>query len=140
MGTEASESGSGAGATISPGKVLIVDDTAIMLEMYARLLKNEGFQVRAARSGREALAAMGEQRPDVVVLDFMMPEMNGHEVLARMREDPALAAIPVILLSASEEDDAEVAARGFALGANDYLQKPVNRKLLSERVRACLAR
>ncbi len=118
--------------------VLVVDDTAAMAELYSRILEAEGFVVRKARSGREALVVLESFQPDLIVLDAMMPEMSGHDLLQRVRAREETANVPVVFLTAAGDDE-ELIGRAFALGANDYLTKPINRKILSERVRSVIA-
>jgi len=113
--------------------VLIVDDEPINLMVLTSLLK-PGYRLRAASSGAAALrAAATPPRPDLILLDVMMPGMNGYEVLERLRASPSTADIPVVFLTAlAEEDDEE---RGLQLGAADYLTKPIRPALVQARVR-----
>ncbi len=113
--------------------ILIVDDDPTNLFLLTRLLQPE-YLVRAVNSGESALrAAAGEPRPDLVLLDVMMPEMNGHTVLASLRESPATADIPVIFLTAMI--DAVDEERGLNLGAADYITKPIKPAVVLARVR-----
>jgi putative two-component system response regulator len=116
--------------------ILIVDDEPTNLALLTHLLRPE-YQVRAANSGESALrAAASEPRPDLVLLDVMMPGMDGYEVLRRLNEDPATADIPVIFLTALADIDDE--ERGLLLGAADYIAKPVKPVLVLARVRTQL--
>ncbi len=116
--------------------ILVVDDTAANRRLYGTLLKKSGFHVRTAEGGREALSLIDESIPSLVVLDYMMPEMDGIEVLKRLRADDTTARLPVVMLTASAEPDHIDMALGA--GANDYITKPVNGKLLVTRLRAMI--
>jgi signal transduction histidine kinase/CheY-like chemotaxis protein len=107
--------------------VLVVDDDATVRELVERHLERAGFAVVTARDGREGLRLVRELRPAAVTLDIMMPDLDGWTVLAAIKGDPALAGTPVVLMSIVEEK-----SRGFALGAADYLVKPVDRGKLVE--------
>jgi len=104
--------------------VLVVDDAPANLQLVSGLLRGR-YKVKVATSGEKALRiAAAEPAPDLILLDVMMPEMDGHEVCRRLKADPATQAIPVVFLTATI-DDAE-RARGLELGAADYLAKPVD--------------
>ena len=107
--------------------ILVVDDDATVRELVVRHLERAGFAVVAARGGQEGLRLVRELRPAAVTLDIMMPDLDGWTVLAAIKGDPALASIPVVLMSIIEEKN-----RGYALGAADYLVKPVDRTNLVE--------
>ena len=115
------------------GRVLVVDDQDDARGFLSLLLKMRGFDVVSAESGRRALDVLAETPVDVILLDVMMPEMDGFEVCRELQKSPATAAIPVILLTA--RDDLETRAQGMGLGVADYLTKPVNRHELLERLR-----
>jgi two-component system cell cycle response regulator len=120
--------------------VLVVDDSALNRKLLERLLVQEGYQVVMASNGREALAQLDgsdARRVDVVLLDIVMPEMDGFEVLQRLRNQGILRRIPVIMISAVEE--VESVARCIELGATDYLPKPFNVGVLRARLSASLA-
>jgi CheY-like chemotaxis protein len=112
------------------GVVLAIDDDPSVLDLVRRFLGKEGFEVRTATSGREGLALARELRPAVITLDVMMPGLDGWAVLSALKADPALAQIPVIMVTIT--DDKEM---GFALGAVDYLTKPVDWTHLADVVR-----
>ncbi|MGC4076236.1 MAG: response regulator [Rubrivivax sp.] len=118
-----------------PGHVLVVDDNADMRDYLARLM-SERWSVQTARDGLEALQAVHERRPDVVLTDIMMPRLDGLRLLRRLREDPATADLPVIVLSARAGEEARV--EGIELGADDYLVKPFAARELMARVQAQL--
>jgi signal transduction histidine kinase/CheY-like chemotaxis protein len=105
--------------------ILVVDDDATVRELVQRHLERAGFAVVAASGGREALRLVRELRPAAVTLDVMMPDLDGWTVLAAIKGDPALASIPVVLMSIVDQKN-----RGYALGAADYLVKPVDRAKL----------
>ena len=117
--------------------VLVVDDTPDNLSLLSGVLKDE-YKVKVANSGERALQILqAGPLPDVVLLDVMMPGMNGHEVLRRIREDDRMRAVPVIFVTAmSEAADEE---RGFALGAVDYIVKPISPPTVLARVRTHIA-
>ena len=102
--------------------ILVVDDDATVRELVERHLERAGFAVVTARGGQEGLRLVRELRPAAVTLDIMMPDLDGWTVLAAIKGDPALAAIPVVLMSIVDQKN-----RGYALGAADYLVKPVDR-------------
>ena len=117
--------------------LLVVDDNEDNLYTLTRRLKRQGYDdVTTAEHGRQALELMAARDFDLVLLDVMMPEMDGYEVLETMKADPALRGIPVVMISALDELDSVV--RCVDLGAEDYLTKPFNPAHLRDRVRACL--
>ncbi|HXB19263.1 MAG TPA: response regulator [Steroidobacteraceae bacterium] len=118
------------------GSILVVDDNAENREMLSRRLARAGHRVQAVASGGEALALMRRQPIDLVLLDVLMPEMSGCEVLQRLTADPALCEIPVLMISALDEMESVV--RCIELGAADYLPKPFDPVLLRARIGACL--
>ena len=107
--------------------ILVVDDDATVRELVQRHLERAGFAVVAARGGQEGLRLVRELRPAAVTLDIMMPDLDGWTVLAAIKGDPALASTPVVLMSIVDHKN-----RGYALGAADYLVKPVDRSRLLE--------
>jgi sigma-B regulation protein RsbU (phosphoserine phosphatase) len=118
------------------GSILIVDDNELNRDMLARRLQRQGHTTQVAVNGREALGKLAEDNFDLVLLDIMMPEMNGYEALERIKNDPAIGHIPVIMISAIDEIDSIV--RCIKLGAEDYLPKPFNGTLLKARIGASL--
>lgn len=119
-------------------RILVVDDTEANRDLLARRLQREGHQTVTAENGRMALEMLGRDTFDLMLLDVMMPEMNGFELLERVKADDTLKHLPVILISAL--DDSENMARGIAMGADDFLPKPFNPHILKARVGASLAR
>ena len=118
--------------------VLVVDDDPVIADLVAFRLGRLGLEVSVESDGEAGLAAARSLRPDLVVLDWMMPRMNGLEVCRALRADtdPALARTPVVLLTAkAQEPDLE---RGFAAGATDYIVKPFSPRELATRVTAAL--
>jgi CheY-like chemotaxis protein len=118
------------------GQILVVDDNEVNRDMLARRLRRLGYTVVLAENGREALERLAAEPFDVVLLDIMMPVMNGYEVLGRMRASLRLRNLPVIVLSASDETASAV--RCIELGATDYLTKPFDPVLLKARIGASL--
>ncbi len=112
--------------------ILVVDDTPENLRVLAGMLKQKGHRVRPVPSGALALSAAKKARPDVVLLDINMPEMDGYEVCERLRADPGLEGVPVIFISALTETLDKV--RAFAAGGNDYVTKPFQFEEVSARV------
>ena len=112
--------------------VLVADDEKDILALVTTILERAGHEVVPVRDGAEALAAARDRRPDLVVLDISMPEVDGLEVLRRLRADAETSDLPVVLLSAqAQEDDVR---RGFATGASAYVKKPFSPRDLTERV------
>lgn len=120
-----------------PARILVVDDTEMNRDMLARRLARRGYDVALAENGRQALAMVEGGDFDLVLLDIMMPEVNGYEVLERLKADSAQRHIPVIMISAVDEMESVV--RCIKLGAADYLPKPFDVTLLQARVEASLA-
>jgi pilus assembly protein CpaE len=119
-------------------KILIVDDDVNALKLIGYSLHREGYEIIAAQSGEEALAKAQEERPQLVILDIMMPHMDGYEVCRRLRANPQTAHVPVMMLTAKTQVEDKVA--GFEAGADDYLTKPVIPAELMARVKALLLR
>lgn len=119
------------------GEILVVDDEASVVEVVSLYLQREGFQVRIARNGRQALQAIQERPPLLVVLDLMLPEVDGLAVLRRLRDDPQ-KNVPVIMLTARRQETDRI--YGLELGADDYVTKPFSPAELVSRVKAVLRR
>jgi adenylate cyclase len=120
----------------SPEKILVVDDTPKNVKLLADLLAVKGYSVITAESGREALAHLEAERPDLVLLDVVMPEMSGYEVCRKIRENGATRILPVVMVTAL--DPAEERIKGIEAGADDFLAKPINQAELLARVRSLL--
>jgi DNA-binding response OmpR family regulator len=116
--------------------VLIADDEANIVISLEFLMKREGHRVSVARDGDAALAAIREQRPDLVLLDVMMPGKTGFEVCQAVRADEALAGVKILMLSAKGRDTD--LAKGNALGADAYMTKPFSTRELADKVREML--
>lgn len=117
-------------------RILIVDDVPDNIRLLSRMLAEEGHQISAATSGHEALELAGICLPDLILLDIMMPEMDGYEVIAALKADPLLCDIPVIFITALA--DAENETHGLSLGAVDYISKPFQEAVVRLRVRTHL--
>jgi DNA-binding response OmpR family regulator len=118
--------------------VLVADDDQDILELVTFRLERAGYEVVQARDGEDALRIATEVRPDLAVLDVMMPKLSGYDVTRQIREQDSTREIPVILLTARVQE-ADV-ARGFEAGADDYLKKPFSPQELRARVHAILGR
>jgi len=119
-------------------KVLVVEDERDIAELIVYNLEREGFQVESAMSGEEGLSKAKRERPDLVVLDIMLPEMNGLDVCRALRLDRATRGIPIIMLTARNEDIDVVT--GLEVGADDYITKPFSPRVLIARIRSVLRR
>ncbi len=115
-------------------RILIVDDDANTLEILRRWLAKEGYNTASAADGNECLAILEKETFDIVLLDVMMPGLDGLQVCERMRSHAQWRTIPVVLLTA--KDDMETRTRGMALGVSEYLTKPINKSELFSRLRA----
>lgn len=116
--------------------VLIVDDEPLNIEVFKDAFRRWSLEIRAANSGQEALGALAEWTPDLIVLDVMMPEMDGLELCRKIKDDERLSQIPVMILTARSGNEDII--RGFEAGADDYATKPFVRQVLEARVRALL--
>ena len=125
-----------AGATSA--QVLVVEDERDIAALVAYHLTKEGYRVRTVSTGAEALDAVRSERPDLVVLDLMLPGLSGFEILEEMRRQPSVEDVPVVVLTARREESDRI--RGLELGADDYLTKPFSPQELVLRIGAVLRR
>jgi len=123
---------------VTDARVLVVDDEPDILSILVYQFSREGFRVSTAVNGQSAISTAAEERPDIVILDLMLPGIDGYEVLARLRQNERTASIPVILLTARREEEERI--RGFEIGADDYVTKPFSPRELILRVEALLRR
>jgi DNA-binding response OmpR family regulator len=133
----ARRSGEGLGRRAS-ARVLVAEDERDVAELIRYTLAREGFEVILATNGADALRLARESRPDLVLLDLMLPQVNGWELCRRLKQDPATRPVPVIMVTARTEEGDKVL--GFELGADDYVTKPFSTRELVARVRAVVRR
>jgi CheY-like chemotaxis protein len=118
--------------------LLVVDDNEMNRDMLGRRLERQGYRVTMAVDGRQALEFIAQEPFDLVLLDIMLPVMNGYQVLEHLKADQSLSHIPVIITTALDESDGK--AKCMELGAEDYLTKPFNPVILKSRIADCLER
>jgi CheY-like chemotaxis protein/MinD-like ATPase involved in chromosome partitioning or flagellar assembly len=119
-------------------KILIIDDDVDTLRLVGLMLQRQGYQIIAASGGEQGLEKAFEERPNVILLDVMMPDMDGYEVARRLRKNPVTATTPILLFTAKTQLDDKVS--GFEAGADDYLTKPTHPAELQAHIHALLAR
>jgi len=124
--------------TMARESVLVVDDERDILELVKYNLDKEGYQVTVVATGEDALAATRTKMPDIVILDLMLPGVDGLEVCRRLKADPKTRSIPIVMLTA-KGDEADVVT-GLELGASDYVTKPFSPRVLTARIKAVLRR
>ena len=125
-------------STTSAKKVLIVEDEKDILQLVKLYLEKEGYRTVTASTGSEGLAQVRSEKPDLVVLDLMLPEIDGLEICKRLRSAPDTAMLPIIMLTAKAEESDTII--GLELGADDYVTKPFSPKTLVARVKALFRR
>ena len=118
--------------------LLVVDDNEMNRDLLGRRLQRQGYRVTMAVDGRQALEFIAQESFDLVLLDIMLPVMNGYQVLEHLKADQSLSHIPVIITTALDESDGK--AKCMELGAEDYLTKPFNPVILKSRIADCLER
>jgi pilus assembly protein CpaE len=119
-------------------RILVVDDDIDSLKLIGLLLQRQGYEVTAASNGTQAIARAAAERPDLIILDVMMPDLDGYEICRRLRANPITQPIPIIMFTAKTLIDDKV--QGFEAGADDYLSKPTHPAELASRVEALLSR
>ena len=119
-------------------KILIIDDDVDTLRLVGLMLQRQGYQISAATNGEQGLAKALEEIPDIILLDVMMPNMDGYEVTRRLRKNPTTQSIPILMFTAKSQLDDKVV--GFEAGADDYLTKPTHPAELQAHVKALLGR
>jgi len=127
-----------AGQTMTQKRILVVEDERAIRDMLAFNLGRAGYDVRPASDAREARAAIADAHPDLIVMDWMLPDISGLELTRHLKRDAATKEIPVIMLTARAEEDDRVA--GLDCGADDYIVKPFSQRELLARIRAALRR
>lgn len=123
---------------MSKQTILVVDDEQDLLDLIEYNLRQEGYHVLKAENGKDGIQMAKEHMPDLVLLDIMMPQMDGIEVCDRMREDPTLTHIPIIFLTARSDEKTEI--EGLNKGADDFITKPISTSKLISRIKAVLRR
>ena len=118
---------------MQPKTILIVDDELSILVPLQFLMEKEGYTAKLAQSGKEAIEKIGELRPDLILLDIMLPDLDGYEIYQMIRQRPEWASIRIIFLTAKNRD-ADM-ARGLAMGADAYITKPFSNTQLVEKIR-----
>jgi CheY-like chemotaxis protein len=121
----------------SKSTIMVVDDEKDMVNLVKTMLEEKGYGVQSANSGQEVFNLLGEQKPDLIILDVFMPQMDGLEVLVRLRENPATASIPVILLTTNQEY--KDILEGYQKGTNYYIPKPFTKNQLLDGVNSILS-
>ena len=119
-------------------RILLVDDEPDIIEILAYNLSNEGYQIETAINGRDALEKANDWKPHLVLLDVMMPEMDGIETCEQLRKNSSLSNLVIVFLTARSEDYSQVA--GLEAGADDYITKPIKPKVLTSKIKAILRR
>jgi two-component system phosphate regulon response regulator PhoB len=125
-------------ARTAPARILVVEDERDIAALVAYHLTKEGYRVRTTEGGEEALEAVSAEKPDLIVLDLMLPGFSGYEVLQELRRRPEMADVPVVVLTARRDEADRV--KGLELGADDYVTKPFSPRELVLRVAAVLRR
>jgi two-component system alkaline phosphatase synthesis response regulator PhoP len=118
--------------------ILLIEDEPDIVRLLTHYLEKDGFAVEAASTGPQGLAAIRRRKPAAVLLDLMLPDLDGYEICKRVRSDPATAQVPIIMLTAKGDETARVV--GLELGADDYVTKPFSPKEVLARLRALLRR
>ncbi len=117
--------------------VLIVDDSPTELHLFQTMLEKNGFSTLVADSGEDGIRQAASSRPDVILMDVVMPGMNGFQATRKLTQDPATASIPVIMITTKDQETDKI--WGMRQGASEYIVKPVNEKELVARINAVMA-
>ncbi len=117
-------------------KILLVDDSATTLMMEQMVLRAQPYTIVTAKNGREAIASAATEKPDLILLDVVMPEMNGFEACRRIRQQPATRTVPIIMVTTRGEEQS--IESGFESGCSDYITKPINGAELLTKIRGFL--
>lgn len=117
-------------------KILVVDDEIVFVEAIRRILTKRGYEVIAACNGKEALEKVRNENPDLMILDIVMPEINGYEVCKELRQDPLYKHLPIIMLTVKQEKEDKI--KGMELGSDEYMAKPFHPKELLLRIKKVL--
>nr|HID59596.1 response regulator [Desulfobacterales bacterium] len=125
-------------SSVKPRKILVVDDNEVILRIVRNILESEGYLVITAKNGLEAMKLVFEERPDLIITDYIMPKMDGINLIKKLKSQLTTRYIPVVMLTAKDEVDSE--AEVIDAGADDYITKPVNAKRLLARVRRLISR
>jgi pilus assembly protein CpaE len=123
---------------MTPRRILIADDDVDALRLVGLMLERKGYHIMAAASGQQALQKAIESNPDIIILDVMMPDVDGYQVAAQLRQHPATESIPILMFTAKTAVNDKIA--GFQAGADDYLTKPVHPRELITRIETLLQR
>src|SRR5262245_25744811 len=126
--------GGASGSAESTGRILIIEDERDVAELMRYHVLKEGYEATVASKGIDAIRLAKELRPDLVLLDIMVPELNGWEICRRLKQDPETVGIPVVMVTGRAEEGAKV--RGLEMGADDYITKPFSPRELVARIRA----
>ena len=117
-------------------RILVVDDEPNILKLISFILKSNGYEAIEANSGSECLEKLKKERPDLIILDVMMPGMDGFEVARKISSNPEISGIPILMLSSRAQFEDKM--RGIESGATDYVTKPFNKEDLIQKVKECL--
>ena len=118
-------------------RIIVIEDDLLMQRVLRDVIKPEGFEVRICPDGKTGLKTVPEDKPDLVILDVHLPDMDGHEVCRVLKSDPRTKRIPVLMLT-GEARDIDSRVRGLEIGAEDYLFKPISGKVLVSRINSIL--
>lgn len=119
-------------------RILLVDDEPSIIKMVSKRLEVEGFEVMMAMDGQEALDKAHSEKPDLIILDLMLPKLNGYEVCSMLKQEAQYRAIPIMLFTAKAQDKDEKS--GMMCGANAYLRKPFQAQQLLEQIRSLISK